>query len=229
MLQVEFEGAKHELRRLQEECDILNQQILEQTHLRKLAEKQMEEALDALQAEREARYAIKKDLDARINSESMFNLSNLAFSIKGETSKSWLSYNLSIFLFVSGLSEEHGGSEGEDDGPLLQKLEASFLTGNTTAETMEEGGDGNGRGSGGGDLFSEIHLNEVKKLERQLEQVETEKNMLSQRLRDAQEASDLARQEAAARHLHLVKLDAYLASLLHLHEAVDTPSNASVR
>ena len=58
---------------------------------------------------------------------------------------------------------------------------------------------------------------------------ETEKNMLSQRLRDAQEASDLARQEAAARHLHLVKLDAYLASLLHLHEAVDTPSNASVR
>ena len=85
-IQVEFEGAKHELRRHQEEVDLLNQQVMELTHLHKLAEKQMEEALDALQAEREARYAIKKDLDARINSESMFNLSNLAFSIKGNFS-----------------------------------------------------------------------------------------------------------------------------------------------
>lgn len=72
------------MRRLQEELDLLNQQNMELVHLRKLAEKQMEEALDALQAEREAKYAIKKDLDARINSESMFNLSNLAYSIKGE-------------------------------------------------------------------------------------------------------------------------------------------------
>ena len=71
------------MRRLQEELELLNQQNLELAHLRKLAEKQMEEALDALQAEREAKYAIKKDLDARINSESMFNLSNLAYSIKG--------------------------------------------------------------------------------------------------------------------------------------------------
>ena len=81
--QVEFEGDKHELRRLQEEVELLNQQNVELIHLRKLAEKQMEEALDALQAEREAKYAIKKDLDAKMNSESIFNLSNLAFSIKG--------------------------------------------------------------------------------------------------------------------------------------------------
>ena len=77
-------------------------------------------------------------------------------------------------------------------------------------------------------MFSEIHLNEVKKLERQLEQVETEKAMLFQRLRDAQESSDVARHEAASRHVQLAKLDAYLASLLHLHEAVETPNNASV-
>ncbi len=77
-------------------------------------------------------------------------------------------------------------------------------------------------------MFSEIHLNEVKKLERQLEQVEAEKGMLFQRLRDAQESSDVARHEAASRHVQLAKLDAYLASLLHLHEAVETPNNASV-
>jgi hypothetical protein len=72
-------------------------------------------------------------------------------------------------------------------------------------------------------------LNEVKKLEKQLEQVEAEKGMLFQRLRDAQDSSDVARHEAASRHVQLAKLDAYLASLLHLHESVETPTNASVK
>ncbi|KAG8227238.1 hypothetical protein J437_LFUL003969 [Ladona fulva] len=82
--QVEFEGAKHELRRLHEEIEVLNQQYEEQIKLRQIAEKQLEEALESLQVEREAKYAYKKELDQRINSESMFNLSNLAFSIRGE-------------------------------------------------------------------------------------------------------------------------------------------------
>ena len=99
--QVEFEGDKHELRRLQEEVELLNQQNVELTHLRKLAEKQMEEALDALQAEREAKYAIKKDLDAKMNSESIFNLSNLAFSIKGKHYKLIQNLRNRIFKKVS--------------------------------------------------------------------------------------------------------------------------------
>ena len=100
-LQVEFEGDKHEMRRLQEELEVLNQQNMELIHLRKLAEKQMEEALDALQAEREAKYAIKKDLDARINSESMFNLSNLAYSIKGKNKNMKINNILvDVFFFL---------------------------------------------------------------------------------------------------------------------------------
>lgn len=87
------------MRRLQEDLDLLNQQNMELVHLRKLAEKQMEEALDALQAEREAKYAIKKDLDARINSESMFNLSNLAYSIKGRNSFVRCLVGVTIFFF----------------------------------------------------------------------------------------------------------------------------------
>lgn len=47
--QVEFEGAKHEIRRLTEELELLNQQVDELTNLKKIAEKQMEEALEALQ------------------------------------------------------------------------------------------------------------------------------------------------------------------------------------
>jgi len=122
------------------------------------------------------------------------------------------------------MSEDHGTSEGEDDGPLLQKIEASFLKSGGMASDAVEGSDG----QGGGDLFSEIHLNEVKKLERQLEQLETEKNALFQRLRDAQETAENVRLEAATRHIQLSKLDAYLASLLHLHETLDNSSSSVV-
>lgn len=122
------------------------------------------------------------------------------------------------------MADDHGTSEGEDDGPLLQKLEATFLKSGGVPTDGVEGSDG----QGGGDLFSEIHLNEVKKLERQLEQLETEKNSLFQRLREAQETAENVRFEAATRHIQLSKLDAYLASLLHLHETLETTNNSSV-
>lgn len=48
-MQVEFEVAKHELGRFQEELELLNQQVDELTKLRGIAEKQMEEALESLQ------------------------------------------------------------------------------------------------------------------------------------------------------------------------------------
>jgi len=39
--------------------------------------------IHCLKGEREAKYALKKELDQRINNESVYNLSNLAFSIRG--------------------------------------------------------------------------------------------------------------------------------------------------
>lgn len=48
-LKVEFEGYKHEIRHLQEELDVVNQQMEEMTNLKKIAEKQLEEALESLQ------------------------------------------------------------------------------------------------------------------------------------------------------------------------------------
>lgn len=46
---MEFEGAKHEMRRLSEEIELLNSQVEELSKLKKIAETQMEEALQALQ------------------------------------------------------------------------------------------------------------------------------------------------------------------------------------
>lgn len=46
---MEFEGAKHEIRRLQENVELLYLQVDELAKLKKIAEKQMEEALQSLQ------------------------------------------------------------------------------------------------------------------------------------------------------------------------------------
>jgi protein bicaudal D len=81
--QVEFESAKHEISRLMDMEGDLQRQVEELGALKRIAEKQLEEALEALQVERENRYALKKELDAKINSESIMNLSNLALSLRG--------------------------------------------------------------------------------------------------------------------------------------------------
>lgn len=46
---MEFEGSKHEIRRLTEEVDLLHEQLEELINLKKIVEKQMKEALEALQ------------------------------------------------------------------------------------------------------------------------------------------------------------------------------------
>lgn len=48
---MEFEGAKHEIRRLHEDVEVLHQQVEELTKLKEIAEKQMEEALQSLQVQ----------------------------------------------------------------------------------------------------------------------------------------------------------------------------------
>ncbi len=85
--QVEFEGSKHEIRHLSEEVDLLNQQVEELANLKKIAEKQLEEALESLQNEREQRYLLKKELDSKLNSDSMYQLGNLALSIQAAADK----------------------------------------------------------------------------------------------------------------------------------------------
>ncbi|XP_011869463.1 PREDICTED: protein bicaudal D isoform X2 [Vollenhovia emeryi] len=187
--QVEFEGAKHEIRRLTEEVELLNSQVEELTNLKKIAEKQMEEALESLQAEREAKYALKKELDQRINSESIYNLSNLALSIRGITEDQTIC------------------SDGEDDSPALRRIEADLKTqepGTSAADKQV-------------DLFSEIHLNELKKLEKQLELAETEKAHLTQNLRESQYAVEKSQTELQSFVARIVQLAAHVQSLHHLH------------
>ncbi|XP_075215937.1 microtubule-associated protein Bicaudal D [Lycorma delicatula] len=192
--QVEFEGAKHEIRRLQEDVEVLQQQVEELTELKKIAEKQMEEALESLQAEREAKYAMKKELDHRINSESMYNLSNLAFSIRG-------------------ITDDQAIGSDDDELPVLKRIEADLKSSDLASPDGKQV-----------DLFSEIHLNELKKLEKQLEQVEGEKVALTQTLRDSQSVAEKNQNKLQALIVRLVHLRAHIDSLEHLRSRAEFPN-----
>lgn len=80
---MEFEGLKHEVRQLREEAENARAAADETAALRRIAERQLAEALEALQAEREAKFAAKKELDAHLSREAAYNITNLAFSIRG--------------------------------------------------------------------------------------------------------------------------------------------------
>lgn len=192
--QVEFESLKHEIRRLQEELELLNSQVEELTNLKKIAEKQMEEALESLQAEREAKYALKKELDQHINRESMYNISNLAYSIRGIT------------------DDPNIGSD-DDDLPGLKRLEADIKSNSNTDLNSPDGKQV--------DLFSEIHLNELRKLEKQLEQAEKEKMLLTQNLRDSQTQIEKSQGELQLFMARLVQLAAHVDSLYYLRQKID--------
>ncbi|KAH8324524.1 hypothetical protein KR074_009475 [Drosophila pseudoananassae] len=188
--QVEFEGAKHEIRRLTEEVELLNQQVDELANLKKIAEKQMEEALEALQGEREAKYALKKELDGHLNRESMYHISNLAYSIRSNME-----------------DNASNNSDGEEDNLALKRLEADLTTELKSPD--------------GTNLFSEIHLNELKKLEKQLESMEGEKTQLKTNLRDAQSSLDKSQNELQNFMSRLALLAAHVDALVQLKKQID--------
>ena len=216
--QVEFEGAKHEIRRLTEDLELLNSQVEELAKLKQIAEKQMEEALEALQVsgfvvclnwkglmdnkfkkiqgEREAKYALKKELDTHINRESMYNISNLAYSIRG------------------GIDENSVNSDdcGDDDS-ALKRFEDDLSTEIKSPDGTKC------------DLFSEIHLNELKKLEKQLESMENEKTHLTANLRDAQQNLDKSQNELQNFMARLSLLAAHVDALQHLKKQIENEDN----
>lgn len=200
--QVDFESLKLEARRLQEEVELLHSQVEEFSNLKKIAEKHMEEALESLQSEREAKYALKKELDQHINRESLYNISNLAYSIRGMTQDQTIC------------------SDGEDDIPGLKRIEASLTDGAVPELTSPD--------NKHVDLFSEVHLNELRKLEKQLEQLEKEKISLTQNLRDSQSLVERSQSELQVFLARLSQLSAHVDSLEYLSQNINkkilTPS-----
>lgn len=60
--QVEFEGLKHEIRRLEEDSQYLHSQLEEAVRLREIAERQLSESLETIKTEREQKATLRKEL-----------------------------------------------------------------------------------------------------------------------------------------------------------------------
>ncbi|VDK37684.1 unnamed protein product [Taenia asiatica] len=99
--QIEFESLKHELKRGQEENDLMHVQLEEVTRLKRITEKSLEEALESLQIEREQRHNLKKELDSRLAYESFYHLSSI---------QNGLAQSTQLQLFNTSESSEHSNS-----------------------------------------------------------------------------------------------------------------------
>ena len=202
--QVEFEGMKHEIKRLQEEADDLNIQLEDALNLKKIVDKNYEEAITALQHEREQKHALKKELDHRLTQESMFNLSNLAH-YGGLTDAMPQTNN-----GVTQESTEDG--EGDDNNPTLRRIEADFQNDQTKSPVKPGPGKVN-------DILSEIQENEVKKLEQLLEQSEHEKSELQCALDEAQKLIEETQKDLVEQKKRADQLKAHISSVISSEES----------
>ena len=144
---------------------------------------------------------MKKDLDAHINREfnreSIYNINNLAYSIRG-------------------LDESSINSDGDEDNSALKRFEADLTTELKTPDGTKV------------DLFSEIHLNELKKLEKQLENLESEKSHLTANLKDTQQTLDKSQNELQNFMARLSLLAAHVDALQQIKKKVENYDSANL-
>jgi hypothetical protein len=85
------------------------------------------------------------------------------------------------------------GSEGDEEAPVFKKMEGEEGAEDSAlgSVTMEE----DSALPPAEDLFSEIHLGQLKRLEKQLESSETEKQKMCASAREVEESLDAALRE----------------------------------
>uniref|UniRef100_UPI00398E976F protein bicaudal D homolog 2-like isoform X2 n=1 Tax=Pristiophorus japonicus TaxID=55135 RepID=UPI00398E976F len=145
--QVEFEGLKHEMKQREEDIEILNGQLEEVMRLKALAERQLEEALESLRAEREQKNALRKELVSFANSSGSL-------------------YSLPI-AFDELRFEDSAGPDELDSG---YHHGSSHLNGEVKMSTPRAGQTYSPAPGLVSDLFSELSLSEIQKLKQQLVQ-----------------------------------------------------------
>ncbi|XP_071781927.1 protein bicaudal D homolog 2 [Centroberyx gerrardi] len=178
--QVEFEGLKHEIRRLEEDSQCLHSQLEEAMRLREIAERQLTEALETIKTEREQKALLRKELSHYMTIGDSFYHSSLNISID----------NLKLQEDPSTITEP-------DNDDLIRGFENGLVK---TAEGDEDNrASVNRRGevlkpapSLVDDLLSELNISEIQKLKQQLVQVEREKVALINSLQESQKQLDQA-------------------------------------
>ncbi|KAL4630696.1 protein bicaudal D2-like [Arapaima gigas] len=168
--QVEFEGLKHEVRRLEEELQFRNSQLEGTVQLKVIAERQLGEALETIKSEREQKAALRKELNQHLSAGYLFPLATPQDSVIPSSEESLTDSSGDLSMLANGTKSPPTESE------LCQP----------TPSLVDE-------------LLSELKMSEIQKLKQQLLQVEREKGALLASLQDSQAQLESS-QEALAKH-----------------------------
>lgn len=175
--QVEFEGLKHEIRRLEEDTQFLNSQLEDAIRLKEIAERQLGEALETIKTERELKASLRKELSHYMSIGDTLYHSPLSISLDG--------------LKFSDDAEPNNDEalQGYENG--FTKL-ANAITYDNCISTPKKEELFHPAPSLVDDLLSELNISEIQKLKQQLMQMEREKVNLLSTLQDSQKQLEQA-------------------------------------
>lgn len=172
--QVEFEGLKHEIRRLEEDSECLHSQLEEAMRLREIAERQLTEALETIKTEREQKATLRKELSHYMTIggsvyNGSFNISIDNLKLHEDPSTITEPDNDDLIRgFENGLAKM--GEGDEDNRAAVNKRGEAFKPAPSLVD----------------DLLSELNISEIQKLKQQLVQMEREKVALINSLQENQ-------------------------------------------
>ncbi|KAJ7999741.1 hypothetical protein DPEC_G00197560 [Dallia pectoralis] len=213
--QVEFEGLKHEIRRLEEDSQCLHSQLEEAVRLREIAERQLTEALETVKTEREQKAALRKEL-----SHYMTIGDNLLPYNHGH-----LNVSLDGLKFIEDPSNGDNSVHGCENG-----LNKSVADGNEDNRAKVRPAP-----SLVDDLLSELNISEIQKLKQQLMQVEREKMALLSSLQESQKQLEVAHGALSEQQETLGRLTENLSAMRKLqatkerHSALDSEKERDSR
>uniref|UniRef100_A0A8C4GLU7 BICD cargo adaptor 2 n=1 Tax=Dicentrarchus labrax TaxID=13489 RepID=A0A8C4GLU7_DICLA len=174
--QVEFEGLKHEIRRLEEDTQFLNSQLEDAIRLKEIAERQLSEALETIKTERELKASLRKELSHYMSI--------------GDT--------LPLSISLDGLKFSDDAATEPNNDEALQGYENGFtklanaITYDNCISTAKKDELFHPAPSLVDDLLSELNISEIQKLKQQLMQMEREKVNLLSTLQDSQKQLEQA-------------------------------------
>ncbi|XP_075434468.1 protein bicaudal D homolog 2-like isoform X1 [Ascaphus truei] len=189
--QVEFEGLKHELKRRDEEIEILNGQLDELVRLKDISESHLEEALETLKSEREQKNELRRELSGFLNNYDSIGSLQVNFDDLNEEECD------------SGYS--HGGL-GKKNGEIWMSTPRNSDVYNSGPKLAS-------------DLFTELSLTEIQKLKQQLLQVDHEKASMVNNMQELQGNVDVAKEELCKKQEQNDKLVQQVKALQKLQSA----------
>ncbi|THD26606.1 BICD2 [Fasciola hepatica] len=192
-------------------------QLEEITRLKRMTEKSLEEALESLQIERDQRHNLRKELDSRLTSESMYHFTALRHDLKGSvnlslTNRDGTENSSQVLEKIDAALMEKLGSDNkyvQEDARLSQ---SNAVVKNSNGEQALSTPD---------DLFTELRVTEMTKYQTELSRLEANENELNRLLEEMQCSLELANSEVSNKQERINGLLAQLDAIMSIRSEAD--------